>query len=398
MSPAPTPGRLRIAFVADRFGNRYGGAEAYGVELVRELSQRHEVTVIAREYDPACGLTLPFIRIKVPRRLPSWLRVLVFAVRTYRTTCRRFDIVHSHMNGYCGDVEVVHVTPVRYKWRVRPLSAVKRCLSWISPRVPTYLWLESARLRQRPGHSVVGVSKLIAEQLEQAYGNERSFPVIPPGVIRPNAEDATLRISTRARLNYADDDFVCLLLARNPLRKGLLTVLDALKVLPEKYKLLVVGANAAARDALYKNAEYFPLAERVIMMPETSEVAQYFLAADIYVHPTRNDSFGMAPLEAMSYGLPVILSPAPWCGFSQYLQSGEEALMLSSPDAYLELAAHIEAVADDDQFADLLRAGGARVVDRHSWAEVARQYESIYQQCLEEKRADIPHIAAGEAA
>ena len=55
-------------------------------------------------------------------------------------------------------------------------------------------------------------------------------------------------------------------------------------------------------------------------------------AADLYVHPTLNDSFGMAPLEAMSFGLPVILSPAPWCGFAQYVKAGEEALVLSHPE------------------------------------------------------------------
>ena len=37
---SPVPERLRIAFVVDRFGNRFGGAEAYGVELMRELRKR----------------------------------------------------------------------------------------------------------------------------------------------------------------------------------------------------------------------------------------------------------------------------------------------------------------------------------------------------------------------
>src|SRR5690606_27794239 len=82
-SHAATP-RLKIAFVVDRFGNRYGGAEAYGVELMRELAQRHDVTVFGREYDPDCNLTLPFISLLPPRGIPSWLRALVFALRARR--------------------------------------------------------------------------------------------------------------------------------------------------------------------------------------------------------------------------------------------------------------------------------------------------------------------------
>ncbi|MFZ4711259.1 MAG: glycosyltransferase family 1 protein, partial [Zwartia sp.] len=37
---------MRIALLIDRFGRRFGGAEAYGVNLFEVLSQRHDVTVI----------------------------------------------------------------------------------------------------------------------------------------------------------------------------------------------------------------------------------------------------------------------------------------------------------------------------------------------------------------
>src|SRR5690606_8703753 len=113
MATLPPSRRRKIAFVVDRFGNRFGGAEAYGVELMRQLAERHDITVFAREYDPACDLKLPFVKIAPLRGLPSWLRVLAFALRARRATRGRFDIVHSHTNGYCGDIEVVHVTPVR---------------------------------------------------------------------------------------------------------------------------------------------------------------------------------------------------------------------------------------------------------------------------------------------
>jgi len=387
-SSASAPARrLKIAFVVDRFGNRFGGAEAYGVELMRVLSQRHDVTVLAREYDPECDLKLPYVPLRTPGGIPSWVRVLLFAIRARSATHGRFDIVHSHMNGYCGDVEVIHVTPVRYNWRARPLPFIKRLTSYISPRVQTYLGLERLRMLERPGHRAVAVSALIASQLREAYGEQRNFPVVPPGVLPPEAGQTSLRLATRGRLNFGPDDMVCLMVARNPMRKGLPTVLKALATLPDYCKLLVVGANAAARDFLYKNPEYAPLTERVVMLPETADVAPYFLAADIYVHPTLNDSFGMAPLEAMSYDLPVILSPAPWCGFAQYVEAGSEALVLSHPEAHEELASAISTIAGDPELAERLRSGGAQVVARHSWQEVARHYEQLYFACLSEKQA-----------
>jgi UDP-glucose:(heptosyl)LPS alpha-1,3-glucosyltransferase len=376
--------KLKIAFVVDRFGGRFGGAEAYGVELMRELAQSHDVTVFAREYDSGSGLRLPFVPIRTRKGLPSWLRVLWFAARARRLTQSGFDIVHSHMNGWCGDVEVVHVTPVRYNWRVRKISFIKWLLSFASPRVQTYLALERKRVRQRAGHRAVAVSGLIAEQLSSAYGGEvEAYPVIAPGVVPaaqlPDEQSHALRES----LGWGQEDYVCLLVARNPQRKGLNTVLQALVHLPTNVKLLVVGGNASTRDYIRRNAP--SVAERVKTVDETSDVTPYYSCADAYVHPTLNDSFGMAPLEAMSYELPVILSPSPWCGFAQYVTPNIDALVLSHPENNEELAGFIQQLMASSTLHEQLVRGGRKLVQRHSWSEVARRYEALYAEILQER-------------
>ena len=375
---------LSIAFVVDRFGNRYGGAEAYGVALMAELAAAgYQITVHARQYDPACELQLPFRAIKVSTRWPSWIRVWLFARRAARATRQGYDIVHSHMNGWCGDVEVVHVTPVRYRWRVRPMSLLRRWLSCLSPRVRTYLGLEARRVAPRPGHRVVAVSELIAHQLTQAYGPQLAAPVIPPGVAQPAPVTAEQRRHTRAGLGLPAEGTLCLLVARNPMRKGLPTVLAALAGLPDDVLLLVVGANAASRECVAHAPE--AVRRRVHLVAETSQVSPYYQAADLYVHPTLNDSFGMAPLEAMSFGLPVILSPAPWCGFAQYVQPETEALVLSHPERADELAHAIARLRSDAGLRDRLLAGAQAVLDRHAWPEVARRYETLYADILRER-------------
>jgi len=385
--PARPPAGLAIAFVVDRFGSRFGGAEAYGVALMRELvAAGHRVTVFAREYDPACDLRLPFQHVRVSRRWPSWIRVWLFARRAARRTRQGFDIVHSHMNGWCGDVEVIHVTPVRYRWRVQAMTRLRRGLSYLSPRVRTYLGLEARRVAPRPAHRVVAVSQLIAHQLGRAYGfPETRIPVIPPGVAAEPPVTAEQRRQGRQALGLPDQGVLCLLVARNPLRKGLPTVLQALRQLPDDVLLLVVGANAASRDCVAQAPE--SVRGRVHLVPETSQVAPYYQAADLYVHPTLNDSFGMAPLEAMSFGLPVILSPAPWCGFAQYVKDGEEALVISHPEQADELAQAIARLIADPALRSRLRAGMQGVLARHAWPEVARQYLALYAQVLQERRA-----------
>jgi len=377
------PAGLSIGFVVDRFGARYGGAEAYGVELMRELhAQGHRITVYAREYDPACGLGLPFVPIRIARHWPSWIRVWLFARRAARLVRGRHDIVHSHMNGWCGDVEVVHVTPVRSRWFDRDMARHKRWQAHISPRVRTYLRLETRRMQQRPGHRVVAVSRLIASQIERAYGLQ-GVPVIPPGVGVVGATRTLERKAVRAELGLPAEQTLCLLVARNPMRKGLPTVLQAMERLPDHIGLIVVGANAAARDCVARAPE--GVRARVHLVAQTSRVAPYYRAADIYVHPTLNDSFGMAPLEAMAFGLPVILSPAPWCGFAQYLEHGQDALILPHPEQPQALADLVLQLQSDPQLVRRLHAGAQRVLARHAWPEVARQYLDLYAQVLHER-------------
>ncbi|MFA7436859.1 glycosyltransferase family 4 protein [Castellaniella sp.] len=374
---------LSIGFVVDRFGSRFGGAEAYGLELMRELHARgHRITVYARDYDPECGLDLPFVAIRISRHWPSWVRVWLFARRAARLVRARHDIVHSHMNGWCGDIEVVHVTPVRTRWCQGSLPRHKRWLARFSLRVQTYLHLEARRMAQRAGHRVVAVSRLIASQLEQAYGLN-AVPIIPPGVAEVPPTTASERAALRAELGLPSQDTLCLLVARNPMRKGLPTALRAMESLPDDTHLLVVGANAAARDHVARAPE--AVRRRVHLVAQTSRVEPYYRAADIYVHPTLNDSFGMAPLEAMAFGLPVILSPMPWCGFAQYVTHEQDALILPHPERPQALADMVLRLKTDPQLAQRLHSGAQRVLARHAWPEVARQYLDLYAHVLREK-------------
>src|SRR5699024_10008414 len=285
--------RLRIAFVVDRFGRQWGGAEAYGVALVRELSAHHDITVLARDYDPDCGLQLPYVALKTRSFWPSWVRVWLHARQVASQTRQGYDIVHSHSNGWAGDIEVVHVTPVRYRWGVQAMSRLKRIMASISPRVQTYLSLEARRLALREGHFVVAVSALIEQQLQQAYGRPVAQAVIPPGVDMLAADvDDRIRDRTRQELGLTDTDQVAILVARNPLRKGLETAMQACLQLPPAFRLLVVGSSAATRTALESMPDFHTLADRLILLPPVTDVSPYYRAADCCIHPTRNDSFG----------------------------------------------------------------------------------------------------------
>ena len=390
-----SPQRLRIAYVVARYGRRFGGAEAYGVDLMQQLALHHDVTVVSSEYDEP-GSTLPQLCVPPPSsHWPSWIKVALFARRARRLTENRFDIVHSHVNGGGWDVDVVHVTPVRYNLFLRPRPVLKRMLTYLSPRLLTYLHLEASRIAARPMHRVVAVSALTRDQLQQAYGTDQDYPIIPPGVHPPTPVSTEQRAELRATLGYGPADCVLLMVARDPWRKGLPTALRALATLPPHIKLMVIGAESQCAVQMRADPSFQEtLAPRVQLIAPSPVIDHYYQAADICIHPTRNDSFGMAPLEAMAHGLPVIVSPMPYCGFSHYLEHGRHALLLNRPNDAAQLAHFIVQLEQDPVLRQHLQDHAQIVVRQHDWAVLAERYQGLYDALLKERsdgQARPPH-------
>jgi len=375
------PERLRIALLIDRFGRRFGGAEAYGVNLFEVLSQRHDVTVIAHDFEH--DLPVKQVRVTVNRKWPSWLRVWHFARQAKRLTRDNFDVVHSHMNGGAGHIHVIHVAPIRYR-RLSGVSLWRRWLVYLQPSNIAYLLLEAAAMRVKTGSHVVAVSPWLKERILDAYGEQLTVDTIAPGAITV-AVDAVVRSQIRAALGWAQDDIGCLLVARNPLRKGLATVLEALSQLPENFRLAVVGTQPEIKD--YLRVNYPKLVARVNLIVPTPHVSPYYQAADVYVHPTLIDSFGMAPLEAMAHGLPVIVSGPEYCGFGQYVTHRHDAWVLTNPEDPREIAQGLLALTSDQALRAHLLHHAAKLVESLSWAAAAQKYEALYAESISARRS-----------
>jgi len=376
MKIADVPKRLRIALLTERFGHQFGGAESYAVSLFRVLSQRHNVTVFACEFDHDLPVK-PHI-VPIPSWCPRCLRLWLFSRRCAQLTRTGFDITHSHNNAGSANIQLIHVAPVRYR-RFVHRTFVQKLLVWLNPERLAYLWMESQAVKPAPGKVLVAVAPLVKQQLKLAYGDDLAVEVVTPGAPTVMA-DPGLRQGVRARLGWGAQDIGCLLVARNPLRKGLVAVLRAMLLLPENFRLAVVGAGAEVQELL---AVQFPeLQDRVRLIAATPEVSPYYLSADVYVHPTLQDSFGMAPLEAMVHGLPVVLSGSAHCGLAQYVTHEQNAWVLSDPQDADQIAAALRVLGSDAEVRKRLVEQATKLVGDFSWSAIAERYETLYAKSL----------------
>jgi UDP-glucose:(heptosyl)LPS alpha-1,3-glucosyltransferase len=126
----------------------------------------------------------------------------------------------------------------------------------------------------------------------------------------------------------------------------------------------------------------------------TPDVSPYYQAADVYVHPTLIDSFGMAPLEAMAHGLPVMVSGPEYCGFGQYVTHRHDAWVLTNPEDPREIAQGLLALTSDQALRAHLLHHAAKLVDSLSWAAAAQKYEALYAESIEARRSTAASSSA----
>jgi glycosyltransferase involved in cell wall biosynthesis len=186
------------------------------------------------------------------------------------------------------------------------------------------------RIYTDPKVALAAVSKRTARLLMEYFRRE-DVSVIPNGVDTKHfsvAARLALRAEARHRRGFRDDDFVLLLIGNDWRNKGLLTILEALAALPGlPTKLLVAGNDASESFRAY--AMQLGVQDRCCWELSSSNALDFYAAADVYVSPSREDSFGLPVAEAMACGLPAITSVC--AGVADYIHDGVDGFVLRDP-------------------------------------------------------------------
>jgi glycosyltransferase-like protein len=113
---------------------------------------------------------------------------------------------------------------------------------------------------------------------------------------------------------------------------------------------------------------------RLGMVPD-EELPGWYAAADVLAFPSTKEGWGLAVLEAMSAGLPVVASDLPV--FLEYLEPGRDALIVPLDDA-AALSRALAAVLGDRGLAAKLSAAGLATSRKFTWSRSAEEHKLIY--------------------
>jgi UDP-glucose:(heptosyl)LPS alpha-1,3-glucosyltransferase len=383
MNESTTPKRLRIAVLNRNFLSTGGGAERYSIAVVEQLAARHEIHVFAQHI----GHVWPGVTYhQVPRFLerPRWLNQLWYAIATWWLTRKQFDVVHSHENTWVGNVHTLHVPPVKHNL-FHGKSGMAWVLKWLttllSPRLLVYLWLEARRLSLRQAKLIVLASDSLKTQTVAAYPQCASaVQVITPGVTKViGAATPDQRQVARASLGLPALGHCVLMVGHDYRKKGLPSLLRAMVDLPDDYYLVVVGKTNQLNE-FKRSVINMGLVRRVFFLGAITAMDEVYSAADCLVHPTLEDTFAMVVLEAMSHGLPVVVSSKNYCGISESLTEGVNALLLADPRDVAALVSSIQRVFETPDLRDTLISNGLVFAKDHLWSSLSESYDAAYHQ------------------
>jgi glycosyltransferase involved in cell wall biosynthesis len=369
--------RLKIAVLNRIFSVAGGGAERYSVAVVEQLAAEHEVHVFAQEIRHEWS-GVHYHRISCISKKPRWLNQLWYAWATRRATQTGFDIVHSHENVWHGNVQTIHVKTVK-RSLLEDRAGWRLALRWfkiaLSPRLISYMALEARRMSPREGVAIVAVSKNLQDELIAQYpGATPHVSVITPGVNLPAS--VMTREQARIKLGVPVDGQYVLFVANDYARKGLPSLLNALGPM-HGVRVLVVG-HPGQIERFKAVAVGLGLQDQVFFLGSLQDMSPAYLAVDVLAHPTLEDSFAMAVIEAMAHGVPVVVSGPAYCGITSLLSDKLNALVLDNPLDAAALRQLLSHVLDNQDIAKALAEEGKLFALEHSWQRVGQEYEALY--------------------
>jgi D-inositol-3-phosphate glycosyltransferase len=311
-----------------------------------------------------------------------------------------YDLIHSHY-WLSGEAALA----LRRSWGVpvvhmfHTLGAMKNHVARGAEERETGRRIAIERRLVGAADAIVAATPLDRAQMVWHYGADAErVRVVPCGVDlrRFHPRDAA---AARAALDLPPPPHrLLLLVGRIEPLKGIDALIEALALLIDRHPewrdtltaLVVGGAGEGERSRW--NAEQRRLdalrtelgvadALRFAGARSQEQLPLFYAAADVVTMPSHYESFGMAALEGLACGRPVVATNAGGPAF--VVEDGVSGL-LTPPDNPNALAERLERLLVDDQLRAAAGAAAAERAQRFGWPTVACDILQIYRETLEQ--------------
>ncbi|MBR2632651.1 MAG: glycosyltransferase family 4 protein [Lentisphaeria bacterium] len=300
---------MKIALAIYKYFAPSSGIQCDVLPLAEELYRRgHDVTLFSTSWDAPTP--------------PSWLdlsMVEAFGLTNASRSAEFIRVVKERFTagGFHKLVAFNRIPGADFYFAGDRPVAMQEAGFWqrISPRYRRNAALERELLSPESSTQILCVSPRQKLEFERKYGTqEERIHLLPPGIpvnrkLKPNAPE--IREKMRAGLGIADDVVMLLNEGVNPASIGADRAIAAVAALPAELhsRVHLVVCCRGNQKPLKKLASRMGVEDIVTLMTPDFDLLELFVAADLLLHPSRNEMAGVSPLEAIASGLPVLAAP-----------------------------------------------------------------------------------------
>jgi glycosyltransferase involved in cell wall biosynthesis len=195
-------------------------------------------------------------------------------------------------------------------------------------------------------------------------------------------EQNTMRQELLRRVGGGEKTVLLLYAGRLSKEKNLLVLPPVLAKLAAHahldYRLLVAGDGPFAGELRHALEQSAPGRSLFLGHCRREQLPPLYHAADVFIHPNPREPFGIAPLEAMASGLPLV-APASG-GILTYANRENAWLVKNTPPAFAEA---VESIHSHHSLHRRKTERARRTAEEFSWTRITANYFQLYDQLHE---------------
>jgi glycosyltransferase involved in cell wall biosynthesis len=348
-----------------------GGAERDLLRIVERLPSRgYEPRVACPDHGPLVKELSDRGVLHRTLRLPPWRKLFAFRQRTISVRQLQ-DIIHNHPPA------ILHVNDMW--WVPHTLRAAAGTGIPVAAHVRQEI--EPAKVRRYELHRadmVFAVSRAVLEALEEGGVPRHRLCLLHSGVEPGTTNDqailarhlglpATARIIGTVANLFPRKGFDIML-------RALPTILAAV---PDMQYVIIGGGDAEYKAALRRLVSELGVGGHVHFLGYQKSVEPYLAGFELYVHPALMEGFGLAVLEAMALGKPVVATRTG--GLPEIVDNGTTGILVSAGDTAALAGAVISLLTDPARASSMGRAGKKRASECFSLEGMMAQLISGYE-------------------
>ena len=315
-------------------------------------------------------------------KLATMLDTPIGAIFRIKNQIRDFDVVHVHEHRQTLSIIACYFARrygipyvVQAHGSVLPFFQ-KEGLKNIFDKVFGFKILHGAS-------KVFALTEVEKEQYLKMGVEEDRIEIVPLGINIEEYSDLPEEGIFREKFNISKDDKLIIFIGRVHEIKGLDLLIDAFKELADSeddVKLAIVGPDDGYMDALNLRIAECDLSDKVIVTGPLykNEKQEALVDCDLFVMPSKYESFTTSGLEAMACGKPLVLTKNnhihDWVDGSVGLACDDDKMSLK--DAMAE-------VLFDEELSKKFGMNGRRLIqEKYNWDMINEQILNIYESII----------------